>query len=183
MRYSLDDSESRFTVQAFVSGALSALGHSPTFAIRAFAGEIRFATEAAAEAAIHVKVQADSLALVDTVSAKDRDEIESRMRLEVLETAVYPEIIFESTQITPTKIAEGWYRLQIAGKLSLHGVTNAHRSEAQLRMMEDEIRLTGDFALSQPAYRIKRVSALGGMITLKDDLKIAFDLVGRRQDG
>ncbi len=49
--------------------------------------------------------------------------------------------------------------------------------------MEDEIRLTGDCPLSQPAYRIKRVSALGGMITLKDELKLAFDLVGRRQDG
>jgi polyisoprenoid-binding protein YceI len=183
MRYLLDDSESRFTVQAFVSGALSALGHSPTFAVRTFTGEIRFATEAAADAAINLKVQADSLALTDTVSAKDRDEIETRMRQEVVEIAAYPEIVFQSTEITSSKIADGWYRLEIAGKLSLHGVTNPHRFDAQLRLMEDEIRLSGDCPLSQPAYRIKRVSALGGMITLKDELKIAFELVGRRQDG
>ena len=183
MRYLLDDSQSRFTVQAFVSGALSALGHSPTFAVRAFTGEIRFAPEATADAAVNLKVRAESLALTDTVSAKDRDEIERRMRQEVLETALFPEIVFQSTEITSTKIADGWYSLRIAGKLSLHGVTNLHRLDAQLRVMEEEIRLSGDCALSVPAYRIKRVSALGGMITLKDELKIAFDLVGRTQDG
>jgi polyisoprenoid-binding protein YceI len=183
MRYLLDDSQSQFTVQAFVSGALSVLGHSPTFAVRTFTGEIRFAPEALTDAAINLKVQAASLALTDTVSAKDRDEIESRMRKEVLESALFPEIVFQSTETTSTKIADGWYSLRIAGKLSLHGATNPHRLDAQLRVMDDEIRLTGDCPLSVPAYRIKRVSALGGMITLKDELKIAFDLVGRGQDG
>jgi polyisoprenoid-binding protein YceI len=183
MRYLLDGSQGQFTVQAFASGALSALGHNPTFAVRAFTGEIRFATEEITDPVIHLEVEADSLALVDSVSAKDRDEIESRMRQEVLETAAYPEIVFQSTEITPSKIAEGWYRLGIAGKLSLHGVSNPHRLDAQLRVMEDEIRLSGDCALLQPGYRIKKVSALAGMITLKDELKIAFELVGRKQDG
>jgi polyisoprenoid-binding protein YceI len=182
MRYSLDDSQSRFTVQAFVSGALSALGHSPTFAVRAFTGEICFAAETIADASIRLKVQASSLALADSVSAKDRDEIESRMRLEVLEIAAYPEIVFGSTDVTSSEIADGWYRLAIAGKLSLHGVTNPHRMDSNLRVTEDEVRLSGDCVLSQQAYRIKRVSAVGGLITLKDELKIAFELVARRQD-
>jgi polyisoprenoid-binding protein YceI len=183
MRYLLDASRSRFTVQAFARGALSALAHNPTFAIPAFTGEIRFATDALADATIRLMVEASSLALADSVSAKDRDEIESRMRQEVLETAAFQEIVFQSTEITPTRIAEGWYRLGIAGKLSLHGVTKLERMDAQLRMMEDEIRLSGDCALLQSAYRIKLVSAVGGLITLKDDLKFAFDLVGNRQDG
>ncbi len=104
------------------------------------------------------------------------------MRQEVLEIASYPEIVFQSTEVTPSKIADGWYRLAIVGKLSLHGVTNPHRLDSNLRVMEDEVRLSGDCAVSQPSYRIKRVSAVGGMITLKDELKIAFELVARRQD-
>jgi polyisoprenoid-binding protein YceI len=183
MRYVLDDSQSRFTVQAFATGALSALGHNPTFAIRTFTGEVRFTAEAIAELALRLMIQADSLALADSVSAKDRDEIESRMRQEVLETAAYREIVFQSAEITASKIAEGWYRLGIAGKLSLHGVTSPHHVDAQLRVSEDEIRLSGDCGLLQSAYRIKRVSALGGMITLKDELKLTFELVGRTQDG
>jgi polyisoprenoid-binding protein YceI len=176
----LDPSQSRFTVQAFAQGALSVFAHSPTFVIRAFTGEIRLAPEVMADAALHLAVQADSLALSDSVSAKDREEIERRMRQEVLETAAYPQIVFQSTEIAASKIAEGWYRLEIAGKLSLHGVTNHQRLDAQLRVSEDEIRLSGDCALSQQAYRIKRVSALGGMITVKDELKLAFDLVGHK---
>jgi polyisoprenoid-binding protein YceI len=182
MRYVLDAAQSRFTVQAFVQGALSALGHSPTFAVRAFTGEIRLTPEAIADAAINLAIPAHSLAQTDSVSAKDRDEIESRMRLEVLETAQYPEIVFQSTETTASKIADGWYRLGIIGTLSLHGVTNPHRIDAQLRIMDDEVRLTGDCALAQSAYRVARVSAVGGLITLKDELKIVFDLVARKED-
>jgi polyisoprenoid-binding protein YceI len=179
MRYLLDASQSRFTVQAFARGALAALGHSPTFAVRAFTGEMRFADESMSDAAIQMTVQADSLALVDSVSANDREEIERKMRQEVLETSAYPQIGFQSTDIRATKIADGRLRLAIAGKLSLHGMTKSHQLEAQLRVMETGISLSGDCALSQPVYGIKPVSALGGLIRLKDELKIAFELVGR----
>ena len=40
--YLLDQSASRFTVRVFASGMLSALGHSPTMAIRDFNGEASF---------------------------------------------------------------------------------------------------------------------------------------------
>jgi polyisoprenoid-binding protein YceI len=181
IRYVLDPAQSRFTVQAFAQGVLSVFGHSPTFAVRAFTGELRFTPEALAEASLDLTVRADSLTLTDSVSAADRDEIESRMRKEVLETAAFPEIRFQSTEITASKIADNWYRLRIAGKLSLHGVTNAHKVEAQLRILEDRIRLSGDCTLRMPAYRIKPVSALGGAIRLKDELKVVFDLGGRKQ--
>jgi polyisoprenoid-binding protein YceI len=182
MRYVLDEAQSRFTVQAFVRGAFSALGHSPTFAIRGFTGEIRMPKATTGKFSIQLRVPADSLALLDSVSAKDRDEIESRMRKEVLETAAHPEIVFQSTEITTSKIAESWYRLGIVGNLSLHGVTKLERVDAQLRVMEDEIRLSGDCTLLQTAYRIKPVSALAGMISLKDELKFTFDLAARKQD-
>ena len=181
MRYLLEASQSRFTVQAFARGALSALGHSPTFAIRSFTGEVSFADETGAAASINLTIQADSLALTDSLTTKDREEIESRMRQEVLDTAACPEIVFRSTEIAPSKIAEGWYRLGISGNLALHGVTNAHRVEAQLRLREEEVRLSGEGTLLQSAYRIKPVTALAGMIRLQDPLKLSFELVGRKK--
>ena len=42
VRYAIDGRISRFTVRAFASGMLSAFGHSPTIAIRDFAGEAQF---------------------------------------------------------------------------------------------------------------------------------------------
>jgi polyisoprenoid-binding protein YceI len=183
MRYLFHASDSRFTVQAFARGALAALGHNPTFAVRDFTGEIDFSPDAIARASVKLTIQADSLALVDAVSAKDRAEIESRMRQEVLAIAPYPAIAFESTEISVNKISEGWYRLAITGKLSLHGVTKTQRVDAQFRLMEAEARLSGDTKLLQSAYRIKPVSALAGMLQLQDELKVAFDLVAGRQSG
>jgi hypothetical protein len=40
------------------------------------------------------------------------------------------------------------------------------------------LRLAGDFRLLLSDYRIRQVSALGGLITLKEDLKFVFDLLG-----
>jgi polyisoprenoid-binding protein YceI len=183
MRYQFDASQGRFTVQAFARGALSALGHNPTFAVRGFTGEIDVAPDAIAQTAVHLTIQADSLALTDAVSPKDRAEIETRMRQEVLESASHPTIAFSSTEISADKIADGWYRLTITGKLSLHGVTSTQRIDGQLRLMEDEVRVSGEKTLSQAAYRIKRVTALGGMLQLHDELKVAFDLVARNEAG
>jgi polyisoprenoid-binding protein YceI len=181
-RYTLDPAQSRFTVQAFAGGMLSGLGHSPTFAIREFTGELRFTPDAPAESSFRLSVKADSLALTDSVSPKDRNEIESRMRQEVLETATSPEIVYQSTKITADKIADSWYRIRIAGELRLRAAKKPQAVDAQLRLSDDQMRLSGQCTLLQSAFGIKQVSALGGMIKLKDELKFDFDLIGRKQD-
>jgi polyisoprenoid-binding protein YceI len=182
MHYTLQPSESRFTVQAFARGMLSGFAHSPTFAVRDFTGELAFDPGAPAGASFGMTVKADSLALTDSVSPKDRDEIEGRMRQEVLETAAYPDIAFQSTAIAADRVADNWYRLQLTGELYLHGVRKPYHVDAQVRLSDGQVRLSGQCTLPQSAYRIKRVSALGGMINLQDELKFAFDLVGSKQD-
>ena len=39
-RYVIDGRSSRFTVRAFATGLLSAMGHNPTIGIRDFSGEV-----------------------------------------------------------------------------------------------------------------------------------------------
>ena len=105
MRYLLDPSQGRFTIQAFARGALSAFGHSPTFAVREYTGELDMASEKEqpVPASLHITAKADSLALTDPVSAKDRTESKARCRGEVLETAVYPEIVFSIPKSRPRR--------------------------------------------------------------------------------
>jgi polyisoprenoid-binding protein YceI len=182
MRYVVDPSRSRFTVQAFATGMLAGLGHSPTFAIGDFTSELRFDPENPAGSSIRVAVKAGSLSLIDQVSAKDRDEIEGRARSEVLEIGTYPEIVFQSTEIRPDKIAEDWYRVQVSGDLSLHGVKKPQQVDAQLRLMENDAHLSGRFTLKQSAFRIKPVTALGGMLKLKDEVRFDFDLLYTKED-
>src|SRR4051794_13443157 len=107
-RFRFAPGDSRWTVQAFASGMLSFLGHSPTFAIRDFAGFLSMGNSAA-DTTVEIAVQASSLELVDKVSPSDRREIEDRMRREVLETAVCPEIRYQGTALSANPISQGRY--------------------------------------------------------------------------
>lgn len=183
IRYTFDPAHSRFTVQAFASGMLSVFAHSPTFLVRDFTGEFQFDPGAPETASLQMTVKADSLDLIDNLKAQDRADIESRMRQEVLVTATYPEIRFDGTVRSADKIAESWYRLQIQGNLTIRGVTQTQTVDAQVRIGEAEVRLSGEFSVMQSAFQIKQVSAVGGMIILKDELKCSFDLAGQAQNG
>jgi polyisoprenoid-binding protein YceI len=180
-RYRLDPGHSRFTVQAFASGLLSFLGHSPTFAVREFAGEVRFDPATPEGVALDVTVKADSLALLDNVRPADRADIEGRMRREVLETSAYPEVRFRGDQVSAGRVDGNTYRFRLTGALSLHGVTSPHAVDAEVLLYEDGLRLAGECPLRLSDYGIRPVTALGGAIRLRDQLRVSFDLVAGRE--
>ena len=180
--YSLDPKASRFAVQAFATGLLSGWGHNPTFAVRDYKGLIRFAPDAPAETSFEMTVNSDSLSLTDAVTIKDRVEIESQMRREVLKSAAFPEIVFHSTQTTGDKISDNWYRLILTGDLIIGGVNKAHEVDVQVRLSDDALRLTGQSRLLLSSYGLHPVTALGGLIKVKDELKIDFDLVAHKTE-
>ena len=177
-RYRLEPDQGRFTVHAFATGMLSSLGHSPSFAVRGFAGEVRLDDGSPGRVTLDVAVRADSLVLTDRVSAPDRREIEDRMRREVLECAAFPEIRYEVGDVESSLTGPGRFRLQLRGQLSLHGVTRPHAVDAELRLFVDGLQLSGGFPLRLSDHRIKPVSALGGAIKLKDEVSVSFEHVG-----
>ena len=103
--YRVEAGHSQFTVHAFSGGMLSFMAHNPTFAVRNFGGDLRWNSASPSELQMELVVSADSLELVDQVRPADREDIMERMRREVLETAVYPEIRFEATSGSATRLA------------------------------------------------------------------------------
>ncbi|MGQ0793276.1 MAG: YceI family protein [Deltaproteobacteria bacterium] len=182
-QYKLDAKRSRFTVQAFAGGMLSAFGHNPIFKIAEFTGEAGFSADAPEASSIRIVIMTDSLSLADNMSEKDRKDIESSMRTQVIETSRYPEVVFQSVGVTATKIANGWYRVIIDGELSLHGVTNKERVDTQMRVLPEGFRTSGEFMLKQSNYRIKPFSAAMGAVKVKDELKFTFDIFGAAEGG
>jgi polyisoprenoid-binding protein YceI len=180
--YLLDKSASRFTVRAFASGMLSALGHSPTFAIRDFAGEAGFDPVALDQASLRVQVRADSLEVMDEIKSKDRKEMESIMNQTVLESSKYPAIVYESSGTSAEQLGEGRYKVAVKGNLSLRGVTRGLPVTAQVTINGDILRAYGEFSILQSNHGIPLVSVAGGTLKLKDELKFAFDIVARKQE-
>jgi polyisoprenoid-binding protein YceI len=176
IRYRFDLNLSRLTVRAFVGGMLSLLGHSPTFAARDFAGTLELDREAARVLQLDAIVEANALWLTDNVSVADRREIEGSMRTNVLETATYPQVSYQSMDIAAKQIARGRYGLHVNGQLMLHGVTRLQPVDLELLVFDDGIRLRGEWSLLLSDYRIQPVTALGGTIKLKDQLKVSLDI-------
>jgi polyisoprenoid-binding protein YceI len=180
-RYRIDPSRSQFIVRAFATGLLSAFAHNPTIAVRDFAGEVQFNPERPEDSLLNLRINASSLQVADNVSDKDRAEMERQMREEVLQTERYPEIVFESASVTAEKIFEGQYRAKINGKLTLRGITRDCQINTQVIASPDTLRANGEFPLPQSNFNIKPVTAAGGTIKLKDELKFSFDIVAHRE--
>jgi polyisoprenoid-binding protein YceI len=159
----------------------SALGHNPTLAVRDFDGEASFSPDALDQARLVLKIKAGSLAVTDNISDKDRRELERTMNQEVLETARYPEILYESTQASASKAGDGQFFVNLLGALTLHGVTNTQAISTQVSLTGDMLRAHGEFNVLQSAYGIKPVSVAGGTLKVKDELKCAFDIVARKK--
>lgn len=182
VRYAPDPAVSRFTVRAFASGLLSVFGHDPTIAIRDFAGEIQFVPDSLDDASLHLRIRADSLGVQDQISEKDRREMESLMRGEVLETSNFPEIVYDCSEVSANAVEEGQYSVVLNGYLTLHGVTRREPVTARVVINAGLLRTFGDFSIRQTDYNIKLVNAIGGTLKVKNELKFAFDIVARKQD-
>jgi hypothetical protein len=122
-------------------------------------------------------VRSTSLNLLDDIGANDRAGIQRAALEEVLEADRLPEIVFERTQVEPTNIAPNFYR----GNLTLLGDTNRRSITARVTVAGDTLCAKGEFSLKQTAYGIRLVSVAGGVIRVKDDLKLTFDSVARKQ--
>ena len=175
--YRIDAKPSRFTVQVTAAGLLSAFGHNPIIAVRNFSGEARFQPDTLDSASLRVVVQAASLEVSGDVSDKDRREIERTMQERVLESATYPEIVFQSSTVKVSLAGPGQYRVEAVGQLSLHGVTREHTVSARVTVGPDRLRASGEFSLHQTDYGIELVSVAGGALKVKDELKCSFDIL------
>jgi polyisoprenoid-binding protein YceI len=177
MRYRVDANRSRFIAQAFAKGLLSAFGHNPRLAIRSFEGEAEFDPAAPNAASLWMKARADSLVVIDDMREKDRREIERVTREELLDAARYPEVVFQSAIATARQMAEGRYHARVAGDLSLHGVTRELAIDVMALVKGDELRAQGGFRLRLTDFNIRPISVAGGLLKLKDEVKLSFDIL------
>jgi polyisoprenoid-binding protein YceI len=181
VHYIVQTTGGKFTVKAFATGLLSAVGHSPTIAILEFTGDVYLDPDAIGQSSLNLVIPTAAMCVTDEINEKDRLEIDRRMHDEVLETDSFPEIKYACSRMSASQIAEGLYWLALSGDLTLHGVTRSQTVSLRLAVNGDHIRAVGECAIRLSDYDIAQVTAFGGTIRLKDELKIAFDIPARKQ--
>jgi len=183
--YRLDPRPSRFTIRVTAGGLLSAFGHNPVIGVRDFSGEVHFDPSSPESASVRMQVPSRSLDITGDVNEKDRREIEQIMHKQVLESADYPAIEFQSAEVKVTSSGAGQFRAEISGELCLHGVTRSQTIVARVTANGDRLRASGEFSIYQTEYGIQLVTVAGGALKVKDELKVSFEIVAsavRAQD-
>jgi len=180
LRYMIDTRTSQFTVQAFASGLISAVAHSPKIAIRDWTGVIQVGSKNLEHASLKVRVNAASFEVLDELADADRRELHRVMNRDVLESADFPEVTYDSTEVVAEKLREDSYRLNVRGRLTLHGITNDLDFVAQASLGVDTLRTHGSFTVLQSDYDIRIASIAGGTLKLQDELKFSFYVLARK---
>lgn len=180
-RYRINASASRFSAHVAVGGLLSSLGHDHTVAIRDFTGEAHITPGAVEPASLQLTIKAGSLVETEqAISEADRQKIDRAINEEALETAKYPQIVFKSTKISAKKTGDGQYQVQINGELTLHGVTRPVAFPAQVTLKGNTLSARGEFTVRHSDYQIKRLSAGGGTVKAKEEIRLSFNIVGSK---
>jgi polyisoprenoid-binding protein YceI len=179
--FTLDPSQSKFIAHAQRGGLLWFKGHEHLVAAREFSGEAQLNADSFNASSLQLIVKTSSMAETsDAFSAQQKEIINGELRDIVLEPAKYPEIVFKSTGVKGKALGANQYALQIAGNLTLHGVTHPIVIPAKVTVSGSDLRAVGEFSIDRNDFNVKATSAFHGLVRVRKEVKFTFDIVGHR---
>ena len=179
--YRLDASQSKFIAHAMAGGLFWFKGHDHLVAVREFTGEARLDPDSIAASSLQITAQAGSMVETSSVFTEPQKQIiDKELREIVLEPSKYPEIVFQSTNVTGQSAGTNQYDLKVGGNLTLHGVTRPITIPVKVTVTGDELRAQGEFSIDRGDFKVKATSAFHGLVRVKDKVKFEFDIVGHR---
>jgi polyisoprenoid-binding protein YceI len=166
----MDVARSTLTVRVFKAGLFSAFGHNHEIQAPIARGAF---DESAELPSVELQVDARRLEAVDPdLSAKDRAQVRQTMLgPTVLDSGRFPEIRFRSLRVE--KAGAGKWRVH--GDLTLHGETRPVTAEVS----GGPGHYRGSAAVRQTDFGIQPVSAGGGTIKVKNEVRVEFEIFGR----
>jgi len=161
----IDAARSKITIHVGKSGIFSAAGHEHEVSAPIAEGAI----DASGDGHIWFRVEA---AKMQVLPEKDQAAVQKDMQEKVLEIAKFPDIRFQSVMVK--KLGDG--KWQVTGNLRLHGHVDPVTAEVRLEGQA----YSGQTTLKQSQFGIKPMSAAGGTVKVKDELKIDFLIVPQK---
>ena len=179
--YTLDASQSKFMAHANRSGLLWFKGHSHHLACSDFTGQVEITPDTITPASLRLVVKAESLHETGADFTEPQKQIINKELKEIVfHPDKYPDITFQSTNVTAKTSGPGRYDVKIDGNLTLHGVTRRVTIPAVVTLNGDTLRAVGKFSIDRGDFNVKATSAFHGMVRVDDDVKFEFDIVGKR---
>ena len=179
--YNLDASQSKFMANANRSGLFWFKGHSHHLAASDFSGQVELTPDTVTPASLRLVVKAASLHETGAdFTDQQKQIIDKELKDIVLLPAQYPDITFQSTNVTVKSSAASRYDVKIDGNLTLHGVTKRITIPAVVTLSGNNLRAVGEFSINRDDFNVKATSAFHGLVRVDNDVKFEFDIVGHR---
>jgi len=179
--YTLDASQSKFMANANRSGLFWFKGHSHHLAASDFSGQVELTPDTITPASLRLVVKAASLHETGAdFTDQQKQIIDKELKDIVLLPAQYPDITFQSSNVTVKSSAAGRSEVKIDGNLTLHGVTKRITIPAVVTLSGNNLRAVGEFSINRDDFNVKATSAFHGMVRVDNDVKFEFDIVGHR---
>jgi hypothetical protein len=162
----IDTEHSTITVHVFKSGLFRAFADNHVIQAPLRDGFL----DDGASPHVQIFVEAQRLRVLDPgLSPQDREQVQGRMLgPEVLDANHFPEIRFQSVTVQHVE-PDGWL---VRGELTLHGQTHV----VTLKVAADQGRYRGSASLKQTDFGLSPISIAGGVVKVKDEVKIDFDI-------
>ncbi len=179
--YNLVPGQSKFMAHASPSGLFWFKGHGHHLAASDFSGQVELTPDTITPASLHLVVKAASLHETGAAFTDQQKQIiDKELKEIVFHPDRYPDITFQSTNVTAKAKGAGQYDVKITGNLTLHGATRPATIPAVVTLAGDTLRAVGEFSLERDDYKVKATSAFHGLVRVSNDVKFEFDIVGRR---
>ena len=179
--YNIDASQSKFMAHANRSGLLWFKGKSHHLAASEFTGRVELTPDTITPASLLLVVKAASLHETGAdFTEPEKQIINKELKEIVLHPDQYPDITFQSTNVTAKTRGGDRYEVDIDGNLTLHGVTRRVMIPVMVTLSGDKLRAVGKFSIDRDDFKVKATSAFHGLVRVDDDVKFEFDIVGRK---
>jgi polyisoprenoid-binding protein YceI len=176
--YTFDAAGSTLEVHVYKGGLLKAAGHEHLVVARNFSGTVHFNPNDVPNASVVLYVLTKSLTVSDPgESVKDREQVQATLQGEsVLDVAHYPDIVFRSKGGMQFRRQGNGWRVVLPGLLRLHNVEKQISLPLTLSVVNGELLADGDVYLLQSDYGIHPIRIAGGLVKVRDRLRIHFKI-------
>jgi polyisoprenoid-binding protein YceI len=163
------------------SGLFWFKGHGHHLAASDFSGQVELTPDTITPASLHLVVKAASLHETGAdFTDQQKQIIDKELKEIVFHPDQYPDITFQSTNVTAKSKGADQYDVKITGNLTLHGATHPTTIPAVVTLNGDTLRAVGEFSLERDDYKVKATSAFHGLVRVSNSVKFEFDIVGRK---
>ena len=180
LTYAVDSGSSQVRVHVGKAGIVSFAGHEHAVVAPISSGTIVADSEDPTRSRVELAFETTALKVsAEGESAGDAPKVQEAMvGPKVLDAAQFPMVTFRSTRVVVRQSTAGAYELEVAGELSLHGITRTLVVPVRVEAGEGRLVATGRIQLGQRDYGIHAVG-VGNLVKVKNELEIEFRIAAQ----